>query len=119
MTSPKRRISALPTPPESPKNPNWSLPDKGVTPTCITKDEVISLTVAMPSAASVKVQEVPHQWIRPFEVDWTLHAISKARNDNAACAALAVWIHCDKAAEMTDELLTELRLGGEPTRERL
>ncbi len=45
--------------------------------------------------------------------------LRKAWNDNAACAALAVWIHKDKATEMTNKLLTKLRLGGEPTREQL
>ena len=45
--------------------------------------------------------------------------VCEARNDNAARAALAVWIHKDKGAEMTDELLKELRLGGEDARERL
>ncbi len=57
--------------------------------------------------------------MRPFEVDWTLHAIRKARNDNAAHAALAVWIHKDKGNEMTDKLLNELQLGGEAARECL
>ncbi len=57
--------------------------------------------------------------MRPFEVNWTLRAICEARNDNTARAALAVWIHKDKGAEMTNELLTELRLGGEDARERL
>ncbi len=41
-----------------------------------------------------------------------LCTVCEARNDNAARAALAVWIHKDKGAEMMDELLTELRLRG-------
>ncbi len=57
--------------------------------------------------------------MRPFEVDWTLCTICKARNDNAARAALAVWIHKDKGAEMTNELLDELRMGDKNARERL
>ncbi len=57
--------------------------------------------------------------MRPFEVDWTLCAICEAQNDNAARAALAVWIHKDKGAEMTNELLNELCLGGEDAKERL
>ncbi len=73
--------------------------------------------VATSSRTSVKVQEAPHRWMRPFEVDWMLRAVCKVRNDNAARAALAVWIHKDKGAEMTNELLKELRLGGENTRE--
>ncbi len=78
-----------------------------------------SLTVATPPTASAKVQEAPHQWMRPFEVDWTLRAICEACNDNAARTAFAVWIHKDKGTEMTNELLDELRLGGENARERL
>ncbi len=46
--------------------------------------------------------------MQPFEVDWMLHTICEAQNDNAAHAALAVWIHKDKGAELTNELLTEL-----------
>ncbi len=59
-----------------------------------------------------KAEEVPHRWYRPFEVDWTLRAVCEARNDNAARAALAVWIHRDKGAALTDDLLLELRKGG-------
>ncbi len=46
-----------------------------------------------------------------------LCAICEARNDNTAHAALAIWIHKDKGTEMTDELLAELRLGGENAKE--
>ncbi len=59
----------------------------------------------MPATAGAKVKEAPHRWMRPFEVNWTLHAICEARNDNAD---LAVWIHKDKGTELTDELLDEL-----------
>ncbi len=137
--SPKKHAEVLPTPPESPKiptkTPHWDLrctdivspkgpptsppPDKEAGPTYITKNEVTSPTVAMPSAASAKVVEVPHQWMQPFEVDWTLRAICEARNDNAARTALAVWIHKDKGTELTNELLAELQLGGEIAREHL
>ncbi len=119
VVSPKPKTPELLTPPESPTKTNSPLPNKGVGPTCITSNEVTSPTVAMPLTASAKVREAPHRWMQPFEVDWTLHAICEARNDNAARAALAVWIHKDKGAEMTNELLTELRRGGENARERL
>ncbi len=109
----------LPTPPESPTKTTSPLPNEGVGPTHVRKNEVTSPTVATPSTASAKVREVPHRWMRPFEVNWTLRTVCKARNDNAARAALAVWIHKDKGTEMTDDLLAELRLGGENTRERL
>ncbi len=75
--------------------------------------------VATSPKTSAKVKEVPHRWMRPFEVDWTLRAICKAQNNNTARAALAVWIHKDKGTELTNMLLEELRLGGENTRQRL
>ncbi len=116
--SPKRKLAVLLTPPNSPKTTSPP-PTEGVGLTCISKNEVTSPTVAVPSTASAKVREAPPRWFRPFEVDWTLRAVCEARNDNAARAALAVWIHKDKGAEMTDELLRELRLGGEEAREWL
>ncbi len=58
--SPQPHIMTLLTPPES---PNWPLPNEGVALTCVRKDEVTSPMVAMPSTASVKVQEAPHQWM--------------------------------------------------------
>ncbi len=64
VVSPKRKSVELLTPPESP--------------TCVSKNEVTSPTVAAPSTASAKVVEAPHQWMRPFEVDWMLRAICKA-----------------------------------------
>ncbi len=109
----KPRATTLLTPPESPLTSQKPLPNEGVVLTCIAKNEVTSLMVATPSMASVKVQEAPHRWMRPFEVNWMLCAVCEAQNNNAACATLAVWIHCDKAAKMTDELLTELQFGGE------
>ncbi len=119
VVSPKRKSAELPTPPESLTKTTSPLPNEGVGSTHIGTNEVTSPTVAAPSMASAKVQEAPHRWFQPFEVDWTLRAICEARNDNAAHAALAVWIHKDKGAEMTNELLDELRLGGENARERL
>ncbi|SJL00960.1 uncharacterized protein ARMOST_04273 [Armillaria ostoyae] len=59
------------------------------------------------------------KWYKPFEVDWTLHAVCEARNDNAARAALYVWTHVDRVPELTEGLLAELRQGGELARERL
>ncbi len=118
MLFPIRKQAALPTPPLFPKMTD-PLPNEGVDPKCDSQNEVTSPTVAAPSLASAKVAEVPHRWMRPFEVDWTLRAICEARNNNTARAALAVWVHKDKGAEMTDELLRKLRLGGEEARERL
>ncbi len=107
--------SAPPTSPETDSRP----PNEGVGPTCVRTNGVTSPTVAVPPTASAKVKEAPHRWYRPFEVDWTLHAVCEARNDHAARAALAVWIHKDKGGALTDDLLAELRLGGENARRRL
>ncbi len=117
--SPRQRPTMLLTPPETPPTMNSPLPNEGVGSNNVRKTEVTSPTVAMSPATGAKVWEAPHQWMRPFEVDWMLRAICEAWNDNATRAALAIWIHKDKGAEMTDELLTELRLAGEPTQERL
>ncbi len=68
-------------------------------------------------AASAMAKEVPHRWMKPFEVDWMLHAIRKAWSGNAAHAALCVWMHKDQLEELTDELLDELKKGGELARE--
>ncbi len=114
-TDPKRKPARLPTSPDTTGPP----PNEGVGPTCVRKDEVTSPTVAAPLPAGAKAREVPHRWFRPFEVDWMLRAVCEARNDNAARAALSVWIHRDKGAALTDELLAELRLGGGDARTRL
>ncbi len=76
--SPKRRAAMLPTPPESPTKMTSPLPNEGVGLTYVRPNEVTSLTVAMPPVASAKVREAPHRWMRPFEVDWTLHTICKS-----------------------------------------
>ncbi len=57
VTSPKRKSAELPTPPDSPKSLETTspLPNEGVGPTHVPKNEVTSPTVAMPSAASMKV----------------------------------------------------------------
>lgn len=57
--------------------------------------------------------------MQPFKVNWMLRAICEAQNDNAAHAALAVWIHKDKGNELTNKLINELRQEGENTQERL
>lgn len=64
MISLKPCPATLPTPPKSPTHRTKSLPNEGV--------EVTSPTVAKPIAVSAKVQKVPHRWMKPFEVDWTL-----------------------------------------------
>ncbi len=111
IASPKQHQIALPTPPESPITTMKTLPNKGV--------EVTLPTVAMSSVTSAKAQEVSHRWMKPFEVDWTLHTICEAHNDNATCAALCIWMHKDRLGELTDELLNELKGDKEAAQEHL
>ncbi len=106
----------LPTPPDSPIKTSSPLPNEGVGPNDV---RVILPTVVTLPAADAKAEEVPHCWMKPFKVDWMLHAICEAQTDNAACAALCIWIHKDHTDEITDKLISELKKGGEPTRERL
>ncbi len=62
IVSPKRKSAKLPTPPESltPTKTTSPLPNEGVGPTYVPKNEVTSPTVAAPSMASAKVREAPH-----------------------------------------------------------
>ncbi len=76
--SPKRKSVELPTPPESPTKTTSPLPNEGVGPTHVPKNEVTSPTVAATSTSSAKVVEAPHRWMRPFEVDWTLRVVCEA-----------------------------------------
>ncbi|SJL08342.1 uncharacterized protein ARMOST_11705 [Armillaria ostoyae] len=71
------------------------------------------------SARSSPTPVLMKGWCKPFEVDWMLRAVCEARNDNAAHTALYVWTHADRIPELTEELLSELREGGELARERL
>ncbi|SJL18203.1 uncharacterized protein ARMOST_21781 [Armillaria ostoyae] len=81
----------------------------------ITKKEATSNEPARSSTTSTTMRG----WCKPFEVDWTLRAICEAQNDNATRAALFVWAHKDRIPELTEELLEQLRQGGEITREQL
>ncbi len=64
VVSPKRKSAAMPTPPDTPKSSETTglPPNEGVGPTCVSKNEVTSPTVAAPSKDSAKVREAPHRW---------------------------------------------------------
>ncbi len=53
VVSPKRKPAAMPTPPDSPKTTSPPL-NEGVGPTCVSKNEVTSPTVAVPSTGQCK-----------------------------------------------------------------
>ncbi len=115
--SPKPCQMALLTPPETPKKKHSPLPNKGVGLNDIRKNEVTSPMVAKSLVTGAKVQEVPHRWMKPFEVDWMLQAVQEAHSDNAAHTALCTWIHKDRLGELDNELLDELKKGREIVKE--
>ncbi len=51
--------------------------------------------------------------MKPLSADWTLRNVQEARSDNATHAQLVLWMHQDRLGELTDELLEELRTGGQ------
>ncbi|SJL04855.1 uncharacterized protein ARMOST_08226 [Armillaria ostoyae] len=86
----------------------------------LAKEQLPTVVKEGDEPSSVPTQKTnAHRWLKPFEVDWTLRAVCEAQNDNAARAALFVWTHTDRVPELTSELLSELRKGGELARERL
>ncbi len=85
-----------------------------------TQRKMTSPTVVAPIMADVKVREVPCQgWMKLLSVDWTLRNVQEARSNNAARAQLVLWMHKDQLGELTDDLLQELRIGGNTAVERL
>ncbi|SJK99899.1 uncharacterized protein ARMOST_03210 [Armillaria ostoyae] len=85
----------------------------------VAKQEATSGKPTQPSTKGNEHSSVPltkpdpSRWLKPFEVDWTLCAVCKARNNNAAHAALFVWMHRDRTPKLTPELLDQIHQGGE------
>ncbi|SJL01489.1 uncharacterized protein ARMOST_04811 [Armillaria ostoyae] len=51
----------------------------------------------------------PHEWLKPFETEWTWRAIKDAKDESSARAILLNWIHKTRAEEVVDNLLEGLR----------
>ncbi|SJL06746.1 uncharacterized protein ARMOST_10088 [Armillaria ostoyae] len=86
----------------------------------VTSDELARSSTKGNEHSSVPpTKSDPSRWLKPFEVDWMLHTVCEAQNDNAAHAALFVWTHRDRVPELTEELLSELHQGGERAWEQL
>ncbi len=45
-------------------------------------------TVAEPLNSGAKTEKVPHEWLKPFEAEWTLRGIKEARTESEAKAIL-------------------------------
>ncbi|SJK97340.1 uncharacterized protein ARMOST_00592 [Armillaria ostoyae] len=49
-----------------------------------------------------------HEWLKPFETEWTWRAIKDAKDESATRAILLNWIHKTRAEEVVDNLLEGL-----------
>ncbi len=67
--------------------------------------EVTQSTVAESMDSGVKTEKVPHEWLKPFSAEWTLHGIVEAKTESEAKAILKNWIHKTCAEEVVDEMI--------------
>ncbi|SJL04179.1 uncharacterized protein ARMOST_07539 [Armillaria ostoyae] len=57
------------------------------------------------TAKHVPPMATAHEWLKPFETEWTWRAIKDAKDESAARAILLNWIHKTRAEEVIDDLL--------------
>ncbi len=62
-------------------------------------------TVVEPSRVDAKAEKVPHEWLKPFGAEWTLHGIIQAKTESEAKAILKNWIHKAHMEEVVDEMI--------------
>ncbi len=70
---------------------------------------VTSPTVVEPSRVDTKAEKVPHEWLKPFRAEWTLHGIIEAKTESEAKAILKNWIHKARAEEVVDSMIEGMR----------
>ncbi len=70
---------------------------------------VTSPTVVEPSRVDTKAEKVPHEWLKPFGAEWTLHSILQAKIELEAKAILKNWIHKARVEEVVDEMIEGMR----------
>ncbi len=66
--------------------------------------EVTQPTVAESSDSGAKAEKVPHEWLKPFEAEWTLRGIKEAKTESEARAVLKNWIARGWAEEVVDKM---------------
>ncbi len=66
---------------------------------------VTSPTVVEPSRVDTKAEKVPHEWLKPFGAEWTLHGIIQAKTESEAKAILKNWIHKARVEEVVDKMI--------------
>ncbi len=62
-------------------------------------------TVVEPSQVNAKAEKVPHEWLKPFRAEWTLHGIIQAKTESEVKAILKNWIHKVHAEEVVNEMI--------------
>ncbi len=67
--------------------------------------EVTQSMVAESPDSGMKTEKVPHEWLKPFSAEWTLHGIVEARTESEVKAILKNWIHKTRAEEVVDEMI--------------
>ncbi len=70
---------------------------------------VTSPMVVEPSQVDAKAEKVPHEWLKPFGPEWTLHGIVQAKTELEAKAILKNWIHKAQAEEVVDDMIEGMR----------
>ncbi len=70
---------------------------------------VTSPTVIEPSWVDAKAEKVPHEWLKPFGAEWTLHGIVQAKTESEVKAILKNWIHKARAEEVMDSMIEGMR----------
>ncbi len=71
--------------------------------------EVTQSTVAKSLDSGAKTEKVPHEWLKPFEAEWTLRGIKEAKTESEARAILKNWIHKTQVEEVVNEMLEGLQ----------
>ncbi len=67
--------------------------------------EVTQLMVVKSLDSGMKTGKVPHEWLKPFSAEWTLHGIVEARMESEAKVILKNWIHKMHVEEVVDEMI--------------
>ncbi len=67
--------------------------------------EVTQSMVAKPLGPGMKTEKVPHEWLKPFGAEWTLHRVVEARTESKAKVILKNWIHKTCAEEVIDKMI--------------
>ncbi len=67
--------------------------------------EVTQSMVADPPGPGTKTEKVPHEWLKPFGAEWTLHGIIEARMESEVKVILKNWIHKTCTEEVIDEMI--------------